>query len=147
MLGCLESCRVRRCLTVDAKVLSEPTKPQPDSRVVDWLTNHESDRVVDAIIVGELRLGILLLPAGAKRQKLEAWLDGGVQRLHCVSWDGATGATWASLLATLRRKGIAMPIKDSLIAATALHHDFTVVTRNAGDFTKAGVHVLDPFSA
>jgi len=132
---------------VDANVLSEPTKPQPDSRVVDWLTRHEGDLVVDPIIVGELRFGILLLPAGAKRQKLEAWFDAGVQRLHCVSWDGAIGATWASLLATLRRKRLAMPIKDSLIAATALHHNFIIVTRNAGDFGKAGVRVLDPFSA
>jgi hypothetical protein len=46
----------------------------------------------------------------------------------------------------LRRSGRAMPIKDSLVAATALAHDLTVVTRNRVDFTKAGVRVLDPFN-
>jgi predicted nucleic acid-binding protein len=51
------------------------------------------------------------------------------------------------LLAALRRSGRAMPIRDSLIAATALVHGLTVVTRNRSDFEKAGVKVVDPFHA
>jgi predicted nucleic acid-binding protein len=57
------------------------------------------------------------------------------------------GMEWAKLLARLRTNGRAMPIKDSLIAATALVHDLTVVTRNRTDFEQAGVRVLDPFAA
>jgi predicted nucleic acid-binding protein len=53
---------------------------------------------------------------------------------------------WAKLLAELRKSGESMPIKDSLIAATALVHDFIVVTRNTYDFRKAHVKVLDPFA-
>lgn len=130
---------------VDANVLSEPTKAAPAGRVVDWLSRHERDIAVDPIILGQLRFGILLLPKGRRRTRLEQWFDGGVQRLHCIPWEAETGLRWAELLARLRASGRAMPIKDSLIAATALVHGLTVATRNGVDFAKAGVSVVDPF--
>lgn len=132
---------------VDANVLSEPTKPAPDQRVVAWLRTHEQDLAVDPIILGEMRFGILLLPKGKKRTALERWFDAGVQRLQCLAWDAETGMKWAELLARLRTAGKAMPIKDSLIAATALTHELVVVTRNRADFAKAGVRIVDPFSS
>ena len=69
------------------------------------------------------------------------------QRIHCVPFDAAVGMTWSALLATLRAAGRAMPIKDSLIAATALTHDLAVVTRNRSDFEKTGVRIIDPFAS
>jgi toxin FitB len=131
---------------VDANVLSEPTKPTPDSRVVTWLRRHESEIAVDPVILGELRFGILVLPKGKKRTELEDWFDAGVGRLECLPWDAETGLKWAELLARLRKTGATMPIKDSLIAATAIVHDLPIATRNRMDFAKAGVHVLDPFA-
>ena len=130
---------------VDANVLSEPTKPQPNPRVLDWLRTHTPDIAVDPIILGELRYGILILPKSKKRTALEHWFDSGVGRLHCLPWDAATGLKWAELLARLRAAGTAMPIKDSMIAATAAAHRITIVTRNTSDFAKAGVRVLNPF--
>jgi toxin FitB len=130
---------------VDANVLSEPTKQVPDLRVIEWLRAHEPDIAVDPIILGEMRFGILLLSKGKKRATLERWFDAGVQRLQCVPWDADTGLRWAELLARLRTTGKAMPIKDSLIAATALVHNLAVVTRNRSDFEKAGVRIVDPF--
>jgi len=132
---------------VDANVLSEPTKPSPDPRVVDWLRAHERDMAVNPVILGELRFGILILPAGKKRTALERWFDAGAGRLHCLSWDAETGLIWAELLARLRKTGQAIPIKDSLIAATAIVHSLAIATRNRSDFAKAGVHVVDPFVA
>jgi predicted nucleic acid-binding protein len=110
-----------------------------------WLRAHEPDIVVDPIILGELRFGILLLPRGKKRSALERWFAAGVTRLHCVPWEAETGLRWAELLARLRAAGAAMPVKDSLIAATALHHGLAVATRNRADFSKAGVRIVDPF--
>ena len=132
---------------VDANVLSEPTKSSPNGRVVQWLRHHERDIVVDPVILGEVRFGILLLPKGKRRAKLERWFDAGVQRLHCLPWEAATGLRWAELLARLRTSDRAMPIKDSLIAATALVHGLFVATRNRSDFEKAGVKIVDPFEA
>ena len=131
---------------VDANILSEPTKPIPDARVLAWLRTNERVLVVDPIIVGELRFGVLLLPRGRKRAALERWFDEGVGRLHCLPWDAATGLRWAALLADLRRRGRAMPIKDSLIAATALAHDLSLATRHRADFEAAGVDLVDPFA-
>lgn len=131
---------------VDANVLSEATKPDPQSRVIEWLESNERELAVDPVILGELRFGILLLPRGKRRTRLERWFARGVRRIHCIPWEAATGLRWAELLADLRRSGRSMPIKDSLIAATALVHGLTVATRNRSDFEQAGVAVVDPFS-
>jgi predicted nucleic acid-binding protein len=131
---------------VDANVLSEPTKPVPDAKVVEWLRHNERDIAVDPVILGELRFGILVLPRGRKRTGLERWFNTGVRRLQCLTWDAETGLRWAQLIAGLRLSGRAMPIKDSFIAATALLHDLIVATRNRTDFEKAGVRIVDPFA-
>ena len=130
---------------VDANVLSEPTKPSPDPMVVEWLRHNEREIVVDPVILGEVRFGILLLPKGKRRTALERWFDAGVRRLHCLPWEAETGLRWAALLAHLRATGRAMPIKDSLIAATALVHGLVVATRNRTDFEQAGVRIVDPW--
>jgi len=130
---------------VDANVLSEPTRPAPSAAVVAWLRRNERSLAVDPVILGEIRFGILLLARGRRRQRLERWFEAGVRRLHCLPWEAETGLRWAELLARLRRAGRAMPVKDSLIAATALTHGLTVVTRNVPDFEKAGCPVVNPF--
>jgi toxin FitB len=131
---------------VDANVLSEPTRPEPISKVVAWLRHNEREMAIDPIILGEVRLGILKMPKGKKRTTLERWFEVGVQRLQCLPWEAQTGLRWAQLLASLRATGREMQIKDSMIAATALVHDLTVVTRNRDDFKNTGVPILDPFA-
>lgn len=128
----------------DANVLSEATKPDPDPRVVEWLRRNEREIAVDPIILGEVHVGILLLPRGRRRSGLERWFQEGVERLHCLPWNAAAGLRWAQLLASLRTRGRAMPIKDSLIAATALTHDLAIATLNRRDFEAAGVTLVDP---
>src|SRR5215813_13129800 len=120
---------------------------QPKMRPIPrWLTGSERTSVKSSsIILGELRFGILLLRSGRRRASLERWFDGGIQRLRCLPWEAETGLRGEQLLASLRTAGRAMPIKDSLIAATALVHDLTVVTRNRIDFENAGVRIIDPF--
>jgi predicted nucleic acid-binding protein len=130
---------------VDANILSEATKPVPVVRVVDWLRQHERELAIDPVILGEIRYGILLLPAGRRRQHLERWFDDGIGRIQCVPWEAATGLRWARLLADLRRTGRTMSVKDSLIAATALTHGFTVATRDEAGFAPARVPLVNPF--
>jgi predicted nucleic acid-binding protein len=131
---------------VDANVLSEATKPQPDANVVAWLAAHETELAINPIILGELRFGILSLPKSKRRSGLLEWLDTGVRYMAMLDLDAETAGHWAQLLANLRLKGRAMPVKDSLIAATALQFSLPIATRNTKDFAFANVRVVNPFS-
>lgn len=130
---------------VDANVLGEPTRPAPSSKVIDWLGANEQDIVVDSMILGELYIGILALPRGRKRIQLEQWFDALVRTIDCLPWDAAIARRWALLVVDLKRRGQPLPLLDGMIAATALHHDLTIATRNTRDFKRAGVKVLNPF--
>jgi len=88
---------------VDANVLSEPTKPEPAANVIEWLKSNERELAVDPIILGEIRFGIHLLPAGKRRQRLEQWFEKGVSHIVCLPWDAASGLRWAKLLEVVPR--------------------------------------------
>ena len=130
---------------VDATVLSEVTRPEPCSSVVTWLRRHESHVAVTPIILGEIQYGIGLTTSPRKRKELDSWLQAGIKRLRVIDLDAGTAPVWAALLVRLKKKGLAMPVKDSLIAASALQHHLTVVTRNVRDFKHAGVPLINPF--
>lgn len=130
---------------VDANVLSEPTRQAADSRVVMWLNANESNLIVDSIIIGELRIGILAVPRGRKRDRLEQWYATVVETIDCLPWDAMISQRWAALVVELKRKGETVPLLDGMIAATALQHDLIVATRNTRDFQKTGVKTLNPF--
>jgi len=130
---------------VDSNVLSEITKPTPNGNVVQWLLDNETELVIDPIVLGELETGILILPTGKRRQNLEAWFAKILESIHCLTWSAETARCWARLLADLRAKGQAMPLKDSLIAASALSGGLTIATANWRDFQHAGVPILNPF--
>jgi predicted nucleic acid-binding protein len=87
----------------------------------------------------------LLLPAGKRRTRLVKWFADGVKHLAVLEIDDGTAHVWAQLLAGMKRKGRAMPIKDSLIAATALQHGLVLATRNVDDYRHCGVQMVNPF--
>jgi predicted nucleic acid-binding protein len=130
----------------DANVLSEATKPQPNSSVLRWLVRHQAVLAVNPIVIGELQYGIMLLPSGKKRARLQSWFAAGIAHLPVLDLDSGTAMEWAMLLTELKRRGRAMPIKDSLVAATARQHKLAVATRNVTDFAHAGVRIVNPFS-
>ena len=131
----------------DANVLSEATKATPDPLVVDWLRRNERLLAVDPVILGEIRYGILLLPEGRRRRKLEDWFEQVVRRIECLTWDARTGGRWAELLAETRRAGRTMAVRDSLIAATASTYSLTLATRNVHDFAESGLTLVNPFDS
>jgi hypothetical protein len=131
---------------VDADVLSEPTRRAPNARAVDWLRANEAELATSPVVVGEIEYGILLLPAGRRRAHLQQWFAAGVRRVRALEFDAATASAWARLLVRLKRRGRAMPIKDSLIAASALVHGLAIVTRNTADYRHAGVALVNPFA-
>jgi predicted nucleic acid-binding protein len=131
---------------VDANVLSEPTRPSPDQKVLTWLDTHERNLVIDSIVFGELCLGVVSLPAGRRRASLEQWFDALAKTIECIPWDAAVSRQWAKLVVALKKKGKPVPVLDGMIAATALEHDLTVATRNVEDFRVTGVKLMNPFA-
>ena len=130
---------------VDANLLSEATKPDPAPQVLDWLRLNEQNLAVTPVVLGELEYGILLLSASRRKKQLELWFEKIRSTAHCLDFDSKAASSWAHLLAHLKSKGHAMPIKDSLIAASAIAHNLTVATRNTRDFKNARVPLINPF--
>ena len=130
---------------VDANLLSEATKPDPAPQVLDWLRLNEQNLAVTPVVLGELEYGVLLLPASRRKKQLELWFEKIRSTAHCLDFDSKAASSWAHLLAHLKSKGHAMPIKDSLIAASAIAHNLTVATRNTRDFKNARVPLINPF--
>lgn len=130
---------------VDVNILCEPTKPQAEPRVVDWLIANRSELVVEPIVMGEIWEGIVSLPPGRRRSNLEEWFRDRRAAVTCLGWTLATALVWAEMRDDIRRRGFTVPMKDTMIAATARLHGLTVATRNVADFSRCGVSVLNPF--
>jgi toxin FitB len=136
---------------LDTNCISELVRPRPEPRVVDWMeTASETMLYLSVLTVGEIRKGLAGLPRGKRRTHLETWVDVELQARFAgrvVPIDAAIADRWGLLAAEAKRKGRALPIIDGLLAATALHYNLTVVSRNARDFTNTQVPVLNPWEA
>jgi toxin FitB len=99
--------------------------------------------------LGEIRKGVAGLAQGKRRTYLETWLEVDLQARfgRIVPIDAAIADRWGLIAAETTRRGKALSIIDGLLAATAIHHNLTVVSRNATDFTNTQVQVLNPWEA
>jgi toxin FitB len=130
----------------DTNVVSEIVKPSPNPKVVEWASRYKLDIVTSPIVLGEVRAGILFLRSGQRRTQLLEWFRINISKIEVVEFDAQSAMVWAELLAEMKLKGRTMPIKDSLIAATARQHGLTIATRNTVDYKHAGVKLVNPFS-
>jgi len=134
---------------LDTNVVSEWVKPQPDPGVIRWLAEADEDRVfISVVTLAELRYGIDRMPAGARRRRLELWLDEDLPHRfdgRILGVDAVVSDRWGRLLALAERKGRPIGPMDACLAAIAASRGLTLVTRNARDFTGADVPLLDPW--
>ena len=133
---------------VDTNVFSEGTKPRPDSRVKDWLSDNEADLFVSTLTLGEIRYGIEKLPRGKRRDRLQSWLKGvgDIMEGRILSVNASVAHVWGQLRAKWTATGVGMSTVDGLIAATAERHGLVIVSRNEKDFEGSGVRSLNPFA-
>ncbi len=134
---------------LDTCVLSELVKPAPEPAVLGWMAQRQEHALfVSAMTLAELQRGVAKLPASRRRSELTAWLEkleiGFEDRV--LPFTQSTGQSWAAMCARAEATGHTMAAFDSIIAATAVEHGLTVVTRNVRDFAPAGVVVLNPWS-
>jgi predicted nucleic acid-binding protein len=136
---------------LDTNCISELVRPKPERRVMDWMdAADETTLYLSVLTVGEIRKGLAGLDQGKRRTHLETWLEVELQARFAgriLPIDAAIADRWGLLAAEAKRKGNALSIIDGLLAATALHHNLTVVSRNASDFKKTPVPVANPWEA
>jgi len=132
---------------VDTNVLCESSKPKPDASVLQWLADHDAELTISALSLGEMLKGIHLMDQGKRRQEIERWYQriGRWAAGRILPVDSAVSHTWAVFTAKHQRAGRKLPAMDSLIAATALQHQLTLVTRNTEDFPD-DVPILNPWT-
>lgn len=135
---------------IDTNVISELVRSKPDAVVLDWFSRTPDEAVFLSVLsLGEIRKGVekLTSPEEApRREKLRLWLEHDLRdwfgpRILPIGPDVADH--WGRLLA---QAGRPVPAIDSLLAATALHHDLRLVTRNTRDFDYAGLEVINPWA-
>jgi predicted nucleic acid-binding protein len=138
-----------RGFLLDTNVPSELTRPQPDPRVAQWLEDTGDDLLhISVITIGEVRKGISAHPEPQRRADLQQWLETELRpwfagRILPVT--EAIADRWGMVEGICQVKGIGSNAPDGLIAATALEHDLTLVTRNVKDFAGLGVAILNPW--
>lgn len=135
---------------LDTCVLSELVKPKPNGGLLSWIERcEETGFHLSVLTMGELAKGIARLSAGAKRARLQAWLDRDLAERfsgRILPVDQAVALRWGELQARAEKRGRPMPVIDGLIAATATVHSLAIVTRNGVDMAQSGVEIVDPWA-
>ena len=134
---------------LDTNVISELRRPRPKARVVAFVAGQALERLfVSAVSLAEIRFGIERVGDPARRAELNDWLTHKVrpmfeQRVLAVSED--VMFKWRLLVEEGRKVGHTFSQPDLIIAATALHHGLTVVTRDTADYARARVPLFNPW--
>jgi len=131
---------------LDTNAVSEVSKPRPDAGLSAWLVQCGPSCAISELTLGELTKGAWRLPSGRRRKETLAWIEETqAQYRDCtLTLSLEVLLRWGRLCGEHEARGRKLPVLDSLLAATALVHDLTIVTRNTADFP-AGVPTLNPW--
>jgi toxin FitB len=132
---------------LDTNCISELVRIKPEPTVVAWIESVDENQLfLSVLTLGEIRKGLAALPQERRRTRLESWLETDLRARFAgriLPVDVAVADRWGLLAATAKRKGSPLSTVDGLLAATALRHDLTLVSRNVNDFTDTGVRTLN----
>jgi len=134
---------------LDTNVISELVKLKPERRVTSWVeATDEALLYLSVLTLGEIRKGVAMLPQTKRRTQIESWLEAGLSVRFAgriLAIDAAIADRWGVLSRAAHLKGTSLPVTDGLLAATALHHNLTLVTRNTRDVSATNVSTFNPW--
>ena len=134
---------------LDSNIISELVKAKPDIKVTAWIElADESLLYLSVLTLGEIRKGIASLTDASRRIALETWLDSDLQLRFAdriLPIDLAVANRWGQIARKASTTKYTLPVIDGLLAATALHHNLTFVTRNTRDVLATGVPTFNPW--
>lgn len=134
---------------VDTTILSEIRKRRPHRKVVAFVAEQPLDLLyVSTVTLAEIRFGIELVSDANRRAELNTWLTHKVRPLFAQRVLDLTEDVlfkWRLLVEEGRKSGHTLSQPDLFIAATALHHGMTVVSRDTREYERAGVAVFSPW--
>ncbi len=135
---------------LDTNVISELIRPRPERKVTAWIDATEEELLFLSVLTfGEIRKGIVQLPRSSRRTSLEAWLSSDLPLRfshRILSIDRETVDRWGHLAGLMSLKRANVPVIDGLLAATAVQHNLTLVTRNTKDVAATGVSLFNPWT-
>jgi len=135
---------------LDTNIVSELTRVKPEQNVVHWFSSvDESGLYLSVLTIGEIRKGLTALPKARKRLDLEKWFNDLKYRFagRIISVDETVAEQWGILSSAARKQGKPLSVIDGLLAATAVNHNLTLVTRNVNDFAIDKLSILNPWNS
>lgn len=134
---------------LDTCVISELIKVQQNQTVIDWINSCTEDSLfLSSLTIGEIQKGISKLSTSKKKNTLQNWLDKNLFarfNRRILPIDSLVAQKWGEILAVSKKNGFKLPAIDSLIAATAIVNNLTLVTRNTKDMVQSGVSLYNPW--
>jgi toxin FitB len=134
---------------LDTNIIFELIKPKPEPRLVTWISGtDESLLYLSVLTLGEIRKGIEALTKPARRVQLETWLDSELRLRfsgRILSIDDEVADRWGVIVGRAASRKMGLPVIDGLLAATALHYNLTLVTRNSKDVVGTEALVFNPW--
>ena len=136
-------------IILDTNVISEPLRPVPEARVIEWIDAQALETLyLSAITVAELRFGMASLPVGKRRAGLQESLEKQILPLFArrvLPFDMAASQAYGKLMAKAQAAGLAIGMADGYIAAIAVANSMMVATRDTGPFEAVGIEVINPW--
>jgi toxin FitB len=134
---------------LDTNVVSELIKPKPEPKVQRWIDSADEGLLhLSVLTLGEIRKGIAVLPSHSRRASLETWLSNDLMLRFAgriLPIEEEVADRWGRIAAIALTFGSPLPVIDGLLAATALHFNLTLVTRNTKDVAATGVAIFSPW--
>jgi predicted nucleic acid-binding protein len=133
---------------LDTNIISELIKPKAEAKVTEWVESTDEELLyLSVLTIGEIRKGIAAIEHGKRRTAVQSWLESDLKprfSRRVLPIDEAVADSWGAITGDAVARGVTLPVIEGLLAATAIQHNLTLVTRNTKTFSGTTVPAFNP---